>query len=296
MDSLLEFDIGEVFPQNRISVRIQKVGQEYCEPKKRHEQRCWPNLSTMHFVQFGRGTLVVRGEKYTLSRGDVFLLYKNQAYEYYPDSVDPWSYTWVDFDATDTEGLFERCGFTVQKPYIHINDFAEIMDLLKRLYESYDAGELQYLNCSAYFLLLLSKLIKNADKSIVPATREKAKYRRVREILTYINNNYRMELSVHKIAFDNCLSVSRMMALFAEVVGMSPVVYVNRYRISAACEMLAGSNVTIAEVANAVGINDQLYFTRVFKKFKGVSPRQYRANKVQEDPYAWLKENNIDFR
>lgn len=296
MGCLLEFDVGDLFPQEKISVHVQRVGQEYCEPKKRHEQRCWDTYSSLHFVLFGHGTLIAGGEKTTLSRGDVFLLYKNQPYEYYPDSVDPWSYIWVDFDSDHTEALFSGCGLSVQKPYMHVSDLSELMDLLKRFYEAYDASGLQYLNCSAYFILLLNKLIKNADKSIVPATREIAKFRRVREILTYINNNYRMELSVQKIARDNCLSVSRMMALFAEVVGMSPVVYVNRYRVSAACEMLAGSNVTIAEAAAAVGISDQLYFSRVFKKFKGMSPREYRARKIHENPYEWLREKNIDFR
>lgn len=86
------------------------------------------------------------------------------------------------------------------------------------------------------------------------------------------------------------------MALFAEIVGMSPIVYLNTFRISAACEMLRTTDYSIREVANAVGVEDQLYFSRVFKKQKGVSPREYRAKRVDEDPYVWLKERNIDFR
>ena len=292
----LEFDVGDILTKDKISLRIQKVGQEYCEPKKRHEQRCWTNLSSLHFVQFGRGTLVVGGEKIALSRGDVFMLYKGESYEYYPDNIDPWSYTWVDFDCNCTEELFKYCGLSKEKPYVHVNEFAEFMETLKVFYESYDASEFQQLNCSACFILLLNKLIKNADKSNSPATRELGKFRRIREILTYINNNYRMELSVQKIANENCLSVSRMMALFSEYVGMSPVVYMNRFRTSAACELLSGSNLTVGEISNAVGINDQLYFSRVFKKFRGVSPREYRNLKVHEDPYEWLKVKNIDFR
>ena len=294
--SILGFDAGELFPRKNIAVKIQKVGQEHCEPRKKHELRRWDNYDSLHFVLFGHGTLIANGEKIPLSKGDVFLLFTNEQYEYYPDQVDPWSYIWIDFHATDTKTLFERCGISVENPHVHMSDFAETVELLKKIYEAYDASEMQQLTCSAYFMLLLNKLIKNNNHSSYSVELSSAKHRRVREILIYINNNYRMALSVQKIATENHISVSRMMALFADVVGMSPVSYLNKYRMSAACEMLRSSNATISEISNAVGVKDQLYFSRMFKKWKGVSPREYRALGTDENPYAWLNESNIDFR
>ena len=294
--SHISFNVGELYPTGDISVKIRKVGQEYCEPRKKHELRKWTDADTLHFVLFGHGTLVVGGEKIALSKGDIFLLYKNVEYEYWPDPIDPWSYTWVDFECSDTESLFKRCGLSTEKPYLHVPDFAEFRDLLKQFYGAYDASETQELTCSAYFMLIINALIKSADRSRSQADRASSKLRRVRDILIYINNNYRMELSVQKIALDNCLSVSRLMALFSEIVGMSPVVYLHMYRVSAACNLLRGSNATIAEVASAVGFEDQLYFSRIFRKYKGMNPRAYRKFNPTEDPYDWLKENNIDFR
>ena len=292
----ISFDVGALYPEGNISVKIRKVGQEYCEPRKKHEVRKWIDADTLHFVLFGHGTLVVRGEKYALTKGDIFLLYKNEEYEYWPDPIDPWSYTWIDFECSDTEALFARCGFSVEKPFLHLPDTAEFRELLKQFYGAYDASATQELTCSAFFMLLLNSLIRNADRSRAPAERTSGKFRRVRDILIYINNNYRMELSVQKIALDNCLSVSRLMALFSEVVGMSPVVYLHMYRVSAACNLLRGSNANIAEVSNAVGFEDPLYFSRIFRKYKGMNPRAYRKLNPTEDPFEWLKENNIDFR
>ena len=295
-NSILGFDAGDLFFHKNIAVKIQKVGQEHCEPKKKHELRRWGDYNSLHFVLFGHGTLIANGEKISLSKGDSFLLFTNEQYEYYPDPVDPWSYIWVDFYSTDTKSLVERSGFSVEHPVVHLSEFPQTVDLLKNLYEAYDASETQQLTCSAYFMLLLNKLIRNNSHSYYPAELTSAKHRRVREILIYINNNYRMELSVQKIAMENHLSVSRMMVLFSEVVGMSPISYLNRYRVSAACEMLRTSNATIAEISSAVGVKDQLYFSRVFKKWKGVSPREYRASGDRENPYAWLDEKNINFR
>lgn len=296
MSGFLEFDIGEIISDKRISVQIRRVGQEYCEPRKKSELRRGFSYHSLHFVLFGRGTLIANGESISLSRGDAFILYAGEKYEYYPDASDPWSYLWIDFYCDGAQKIFDRCGFSVQKPTVHLPEFSEYMEILKSIYESYDAGPLQELNSSAYFMLLLGKLIGDADKARHAADHASIKYRHIREILTYINNNYRMELSVQKIARENCLSVSRMMALFSEVVGMSPVVYINRFRVSASCELLAQSDMSIAEIANAVGVEDPLYFTRIFRKVMGVSPREYRSKGVYEDPYAWLKEKGMDFR
>ena len=276
-----------------ISLKIQRIGQEHCDAKKLHEQRRWDTYSSLHFVCYGRGVLIANGEKIALSKGDVFLLYKNEEYEYYPDPIDPWSYIWVDFSSNDTVGLFEPCGFSPQKPFVHLSDFSKSLALLEAAYESFDASEVQETVCSAYFMLLLSELIKNAAHNKFAGS--SVRQRHIREIITYINNNFRLPLTIQKIAAENHLSVSRMMGLFSEIVGMSPIAYLNRFRISTACVLLRSSNMPIGEVANAVGVEDQLYFSRMFRKWKGISPRKYRAGKP-EDPFDWLKEKNIDFR
>lgn len=293
---MLGFDVGNIFPRKNIAIKIHKVGQEYCEPKKKHEMRRWTTYNSLHFVLFGHGTLIANGKKISLSKGDVFLLFTNEQYEYYPDPADPWLYIWLDFYATDTKAIFDQCGLSVEDPVVHLTDFSKTVDLLNDIYEAYDASEMQQLTCSAYFMLLLKRLIKTNTRLNYLSESVSIKEKRIREILTYINNNYRMELSVQKIATENHLSVSRMMVLFSEMVGMSPISYLNRFRVSAACELLHSSNATVAEIANAVGVKDQLYFSRMFKKWKGVSPRDYRARKIDENPFAWLEENHIDFR
>ena len=52
----------------------------------------------------------------------------------------------------------------------------------------------------------------------------------------------------------------------------------------------------MVEVAESVGFVDQRYFSRVFKKIKGVTPTEYAIGNNSEDPFKWLKEKNIDLR
>ncbi len=297
MRNKLEIDVGgELFNRENLSINILKVGQEYCDPHKKREHRKWADSDSLHFVLYGRGILIANGEAMHLSKGDVFLLYANEEYEYYPDPNDPWSYIWVDFTSSDTRALFEPCGVSVQKPTVHLRNLTASAGLLDSIFEAYDTSNLQQIVCSGYFILLMSELIRNAARKKSVGEFSLVEQRHIRDIVTYINNNYRLQLTNQKIASENHLSVSRMMALFAEVVGMSPIVYLNRFRVSTACDLLQNTQMTIREVSISVGVEDQLYFSRMFRKQKGVSPREYRLMKPTENPFAWLKENNIDFR
>ena len=292
---MLELDMGEgVLSRNNISLNILRVGQEYCDPKKLHEVRRWVGKNSLHFVMHGRGTLITGGETKGLCKGDVFLLYADEEYEYYPESTDPWAYIWVDFSANDTQALFSPCGLSVQNPVIHINDLAPLMGLLKSMYEAYDASDLQQLKCSAYFMLVLSELIKNAERKTFGGV-SSFKQQHIRNIVAYINNNFRLPLTIREIAVANQISTSRMMTLFSEMIGISPIAYLNCFRVSTACEILRNTNIPIGKVAGMVGVEDPLYFSRLFRKCKGMSPREYRAGKIQEDPFAWQKALHLDF-
>ncbi len=294
---MLQLELGGgALSDKDLSLKIQRVGQEHCDPKKRHEARKWDRYSSLHFVIYGSGVLYADGQMVTLTKGDIFLLYANHEYEYYPVANNPWSYIWVDFSCNDVESLFAPCGLTPEKPFRHLSDLTAYMDLLKSVYDAYDASEVQQIKCSAYFLLIISQLITRHAGKKQERGYYSVKQRHVRDIITYMNNNYRLQLTVQEIATQNHISVGRMMVLFSELVGMSPLVYLNRFRVSAACTMLKSTNAPIGEIAYGVGVEDRLYFSRLFKKYKGMSPREYRASKTAEDPYGWLKEHNIDFR
>ena len=110
MESTMEFFMGGgLFNREKLSVNIVKVGQEYCDPKKKHECRKWDDSDSLHFILYGKGTLIANGKPIQLAKGDVFLLYAHEKYEYFPDPTDPWAYIWVDFSSNDTKALFAPC-------------------------------------------------------------------------------------------------------------------------------------------------------------------------------------------
>jgi AraC-like DNA-binding protein len=102
--------------------------------------------------------------------------------------------------------------------------------------------------------------------------------------IKYIQFNYSHDISIDDVAKSVGVSRSHLYRVFMLNVGQSPIDYLTEYRINEACKLLRAGNLSIAEVAISVGFFDQFYFSRVFKRAKGVPPSKYMA--TQTDPAA----------
>ena len=100
--------------------------------------------------------------------------------------------------------------------------------------------------------------------------------------ITYITANYNTEIHIKELA-DACnLSQSHFMYLFKEETGMTPLAYQQTLRIKDTMSALISTKVSITEIAAQVGYQDPLYFSRVFKKLVGMSPKEYRRQHTNE--------------
>ena len=84
--------------------------------------------------------------------------------------------------------------------------------------------------------------------------------------------------AVAELARECCLSESRFLHLFREVSGKSVTAFIASIRIERAKELLASTDLSVREIAEAVGYEDQNYFSRCFRKAEGCSPRDFRRN------------------
>ena len=95
----------------------------------------------------------------------------------------------------------------------------------------------------------------------------------------YINQHSREELSLTRVAKAVNMNPNYLSENFQQVTGIKFVDYVAHARFKNACELLRNSRLRISEIAFAVGFQSLSQFNRVFKRFSGESPTQYRAAK-----------------
>lgn len=94
--------------------------------------------------------------------------------------------------------------------------------------------------------------------------------------VTYFNENYNQDISIENYAPTRGMSVSWFIRNFKKYTGMTPMQFIVSLRVNNAQILLEQTNYSIYEIAKIVGYDDQLYFSRLFRKQKGVSPSQYR--------------------
>ena len=99
----------------------------------------------------------------------------------------------------------------------------------------------------------------------------------VKQVLSYIDANYRNQLNFNDLASAQELSPNYFRKIFKAYTGTSPVDHLNRIRVLKALELLREQkNLSIGDVAEQVGIYDANYFSRFFKKHIGFSPSHFR--------------------
>lgn len=114
-------------------------------------------------------------------------------------------------------------------------------------------------------------------ESFVISTEECLYYRlEIQSILTYIHEHYDERITLQDLSTVACLNEAYLSRLFKIQIKKTINSYINELRIYKAKELLKSPNILVKEVAQSVGINDQLYFNRVFKKFCGESPTEYQ--------------------
>ncbi len=155
---------------------------------------------------------------------------------------------------------------------------AEIISHLKQLYNiTKQDGYYVELDTQLLLLKLWRTLISNRPHQVKEANKfEEQNIRRIKQILTYVENHYTLKIELADIARYINLCKSECCRLFKRYMGISLFEYIIEYRIEKSLLYVTGSDISITETALNVGFSDSNYYSKVFRKLKGCSPTKYR--------------------
>lgn len=105
----------------------------------------------------------------------------------------------------------------------------------------------------------------------------------LKKMLAYLYAHYQEPLHVETIAASAGITSGYAIHLFQKFLHSSPIAYLNAYRLEKACELLADSDCNISEIAAEVGYESPSYFSELFRRNKGYSPREYLKRKKKDD-------------
>lgn len=99
---------------------------------------------------------------------------------------------------------------------------------------------------------------------------------RIHRTLTYIRKNIGTRLDINVLSDKACMSKDHFIRVFKKEVGETPNVFITNRKIERAELLLVTTDMTIKEIADALGYDDYSYFNKLFKKNAGVTPQTYR--------------------
>ncbi len=157
---------------------------------------------------------------------------------------------------------------------------AQIFDLIKQVHQIIPATTTRARLTVKTFLKMILILLVNhyADRqgTVETFNRKQRAIEQLAPLFEFLESNYMEPISVAAAAEVLHLSESHFMRLFKQVTGQSFVSYLNHFRIDKAEHLLSTTDLSVAEVSQAVGFCDQSYFGLVFRSLVQMTPLQYK--------------------
>jgi AraC-like DNA-binding protein len=226
----------------------------------------------IHLIVSGKGTYECQQNTLHLAAGNMFLVYPETLVCYKADATDPWEYYWVGFQGCDAHYLVELCGFKRSALVLDVSAaLEEIKTCLVSIHKMRGSNITNDLGMTSSLYMFFNHLITcigNAHQGVHRSPLEQA--------LRYINGHYSETINIQLICEQIGISRSHLYRLFMQELGVSPIDYLTEKRIAEACRLFRFHDISVNEAAYSVGFSDPLYFSRVFKKLRQISPGEFR--------------------
>ena len=263
--------ICQLMPDKPTQKRLDTVYFVYEAEFHKMEQPFESFFYTLYLVTRGTAEVTLGKTAYSVREGSLFFTYPQAPY--YINGSRDFSYMYITFFGDGAGELLEKCG--IRKEYFAFQGFERLIEFWQGCIRRINHVNANMLTESVLYYTL--SFFHPDEGYRFPPDRNTPAFD---NILTYINNNFTdPDLSLRKIADLFSYTEKYLSHLFKKHQGENFNTYLTRRRLAYAKECMDKGMVGIAEIAAAVGYYDPLYFSKVFKKAYGKTPRHYVAER-----------------
>ncbi|MFM2479408.1 arabinose operon transcriptional regulator AraC [Celerinatantimonas sp. MCCC 1A17872] len=227
----------------------------------------------------GSGTIITENQSFDCEKGDLLLFPPNVIHNYTRSKKsDTWEHYWIYF--------FPRSYWLNWLTWENTIDNIGLIKIIDK--DNYNQLYTLFNETNTHFsksTVMSEALAMNSLERIIIASvycqnkfSDTPKDPRIKEVCDYLESNIDSNHTIEEIASQVFLSSSRLSHLFKEEMGQSMKEWRESQRITKAKMLLQTSSISITDIAVSIGYTDISYFSRMFKKHCGFSPRTYRKN------------------
>lgn len=227
------------------------------------------------YTHSGQSLAHIRGKKHHLKGGSIFFYHPHEEQYYGQVDAQPLWCFWIHFSGYGVSELLKKLRLD-RKTTLRtgVNDYL--------VYEFETMSKTIFHKNNNYEILLSSMMIQllytiaDLSSSNFPISNSTTTANLMKESLHFLHQNYNKNLSLEELANISGLSIGRYINLFKELTNSTPKRFLTQLRVEKASELLMNTSMSVKEVSLSVGFEDPLYFSRLFKKYKNVTPTEYR--------------------
>ena len=214
-----------------------------------------------------------------LGAGDFFLIRPNELINYEADAEDPWEYYWIGFSGNKVKEIMQTNGIGAKDYIGQVDTKEELQGKFENFMQADFFDDSQKLVNQAHFCDIFSSF-KIPGENMEMGVRVSRTKKYSEAFLLYVENNYyREDLTIEEIAKSMYLHPSYFSQVIKEELGLTALKYLNLYRMNKASQLLKTTELSVEEIASAVGYQNRHSFTRAFKNRFQSSPTRYKLEK-----------------
>ncbi len=265
------------FKETGMDLRILSAGT--------YQLQSWPKLPTWRpkgridwhliYITAGEGHFQLDGKEVIVPAGNMILYQPKQEQRYYFLGKDGSQYWFVHFSGNQVRNILKHYNIPLEGNILHTGISYEYEDIFRKMRDELVDHPLQYEEMLTYLFreLLITISRKMNEKILKISGFAQSEILHAKE---YFREHYNKQINIEQYAASRNMSTSWFNKCFRGVVGISPTKFILNARMRNAQILLETTDDTVTEISHIVGYDNPMYFSRVFKKEKGLSPMMYR--------------------
>lgn len=227
----------------------------------------------MYIVE-GRLSVNIEGEECVAKTGDFMLFPPEYRYKYTFSDDGVISYYYVHFTGSEVEKTLHALGLSANATVYASVPSDAVVDAFSEIFTAYTEND-------EYSEIAAGVAIKRVLVALARARTSGSVRSPIRRSLAYIRASYTDDVRIPHLAAMDGFSVSRYNAVFRAETGTSPTRLIGELRLGHACTLLSSTDLPIGDIGRMVGYPDNHFFSKIFKSYIGISPKEYRQRAVE---------------
>ena len=249
-------------------------GKESCSPGYSYGPAVRSQY-VLHYIVSGKGSYTINNKTYTLHENQGFLIPPDTVTYYEADKEDPWSYMWIGFNGVKAETYLNYANLNEDNVTFEYSKDDTLKNYINEMLQLKELNFSNELKLEGILYLFMSALVQcRKDDGNAKAFRSTEIY--LEKSIEYIEKNYANNIKINDIANYIGINRSYLTHIFKKNINISPQEFLLNYKIDKACTLLKSSELSIKAESKSIGYSDPLTFSKIFKKVKGESPKNYR--------------------